>query len=192
MFYLNQMKSQLLRLNGKFKATWSSRYTNLLALNLNFSNRWSKAIELIEENLKNATLRDSERALLSLSLSMFYFQQGDLDEVKRMLNSFNRTDNWYLKQMGNEWLFNLKAIEVLLHFDLGNDLLAESKILSFQRKYARHFKTDKDNPLWPFLQLVKSVLHTPEDIGTSEFVQQVEDAIPWRGEQEDFFNMCFY
>lgn len=192
MFYLNQMKSQLLRLNGKFKATWSSRYTNLLALNLNFSNRWSKAIELIEEKLNNATLRDSERALLSLSLSMFYFQQGDLDEVKRMLNSFNRTDNWYLKQMGNEWLFNFKAIEVLLHFDLGNDLLAESKILSFQRKYARHFKTDKDNPLWPFLQLVKSVLYSPEDIGTSEFVQKVEDAMPWRGEQEDFFNMCFY
>lgn len=192
MFYLNQMKIQLLRLNGKYKKLWHSRYTNLLALNLNFSSRWSKAIDLLEGALESSVLRDNEKALLSLSLSMFYFQHGELNEVKRMINSFNKTDNWYLRQMGNEWLFNFKAIEVLLHFDLGNDLLAESKILSFQRKYAKHFKTDKNNPLWPFLQLVKSVLHTPEDIGTKEFVHKVENAIPWRGEQEDFFNMCFY
>jgi len=192
MFYLEQMHVQLQRLNGKYEKLWRSRYTNLLALNLNFSRSWIQAIQLLEETLLNTNPGNSEHALLSISLCMINFQQGNLKEVKRIINPMTKTDGWYLKQMGNEWLFNIKAIEVLLHFDLGNDQLAESKILSFQRKYANHFKKDKNNPLWPFLILVKSVLYTPDEIQTEAFIQKVEASIPWRGEEEDFFNMCFY
>jgi len=192
MFYLEQMHVQLQRLNGKYEKLWRSRYTNLLALNLNFSRSWIQAIQLLEETLLNTNPGNSEHALLSISLCMINFQQGNLKEVKRIINPMTKTDGWYLKQMGNEWLFNFKAIEVLLHFDLGNDQLAESKILSFQRKYANHFKKDKNNPLWPFLILVKSVLYTPDEIQTEAFIQKVEASIPWRGEEEDFFNMCFY
>ena len=192
LFYLEQMKAQLQRLNGKYKKIWLSRYTNLLALNLNFSRHWAQASELIEENIQGANLQEVERALLSITLCMIHFQQGNLKEVKKNIASMTKTDNWYLKNMGNEWLFNFKAMEVLLHFDLGNDQLAESKILSFQRKYANHFRKDKSNPLWPFLILVKSVLYNPDEIHSKVFIKKVETSIPWRGEREDFFNMCFY
>ena len=191
-FYLEQMNTQLQRLDGKYLGLWSSRYINLLALNFNFSGNWKKAIQLLEDHIGNSSLKETEKALLSITLCMIYFQQGELNKVKALINTLTKTDSWYLKQMGNEWLFNFKAIEVLLHFDLGNDLLAESKVLSFQRKYANHFREDKSNPLWPFLLLVKSVLFTPEDIQRRAFQAKVEKSIPWRGETEDFFNMCFY
>ena len=123
---------------------------------------------------------------------MIHFQQGNLVETKNIVNSFKKTDAWYLKTMGNEWLFNFKAIEVLLHFDLGNDQLAESLILSFKRKYAIHFKNQKDNPIWPFLLLVKAILFDPTLIESKKFETRVESNLPWNGKNEDFFNLCFY
>ena len=191
-FYLEQMDAQLRRLNGKHKKIWQSRYLNLLALNLNFSGNWDQAIAILEEGIQGSKLQEEEKALLNLTLCMIHFQQGNLKVVKNIISSFTKTDNWYLKHMGNEWLFNFKAMEVLLHFDLENDQLAESKILSFQRKYAKHFRKDKSNPMWPFLLLVKSVLFEPHKIQTEPFYYKVESSIPWRGESEDFFNICFY
>ena len=64
--------------------------------------------------------------------------------------------------MGNEWLFNLKAVEILLHIDLNNEELAESRILSVQRKFGRQLRHDKQNPLLPFLSLLKTTLYYPE------------------------------
>jgi len=190
--YLEQMHIQMKRVNGKYFERWIASYTNLLALNYNFSAAWEKALKLIEEGLLSKNLSETERSLLKLNLSMIHFQQGNLSEVKVLVNSFKRTDAWYLKEMGNEWLFNFKAMEVLLHFDLGNDELAESLILSFKRKYGVHFKKDQDNPIWPFLLLIKAILHDPELIQSQKFEQKVESSIPWKGENEDFFNLCIY
>ncbi|MGB0390990.1 MAG: hypothetical protein ACPGD5_05445, partial [Salibacteraceae bacterium] len=191
-FYLEEMKFEMNRFNGKFSAVYMARYTNLLALNYNFSSSWKKAFSLIEECLRHNKISDAERHLLRLNLSMIHFQQENLLEVKAILNSFKKTDAWYLKELGNEWLFNYRAMEVLLHFDLGNDDLAESLILSFKRKYAVYFKQEKGNPIWPFLLLVKSALHNPELMKTQKFEEKVELSIPWKGKHEDFFNLCFY
>jgi hypothetical protein len=190
--YLEQMLFQMERFNGKYLSVWRTRYTNLLALNYNFSASWEKALELINESLTNQKLTEKERFLLSLNLCVIHFQQGNLLETKNILNAFKKTDAWYLKVMGNEWLFNYKAIEVLLHFDLGNDELADSLILSFKRKYAIHFKSKKDNPIWPFLLLVKSVLYDPTLIRSKKFEKRVESNLPWKDGNEDFFNLCFY
>ena len=192
MYYLDQMFVQMKRFNGKFLAIWKTRHTNLLALNYNFSGSWEKAFNRIEESLKDQNLSEKERALLNLNLCVINFQQGDLIQTKSILNSLKKSDAWYLKVMGNEWLFNFKAIEVLLHFDLGNDQLAESLILSFKRKYAIHFKNEKDNPIWPFLLLVKSILQDPRLLQSKKFKQRVESSLPWNGKNEDFFNLCFY
>lgn len=192
MLYLEQMFFQMERFNGKYLGVWRTRYTNLLALNYNFSASWEKAFDLIEEGLTNKKLTEKERSLLNLNLCMIHFQQGDLMETKNTINALKKTDAWYLKEMGNEWLFNYKAIEVLLHFDLGNDQLAESLILSFKRKYAIHFKNKKDNPIWPFLLLVKSILYDPNLIQSKKFEKRVESNLPWKGKNEDFFNLCFY
>jgi hypothetical protein len=39
---------------------------------------------------------------------------------------------------------------------------------------------------------VKSALFDPEYISSPAFAEKVEDSIPWKGEEEDFFNRCFY
>lgn len=192
MFYLNQMHEQMQRFDRKFFDLWDARYVNLLALNYNFAGMWKQAYALIQDCLNNQKLTEKERALLNLSLSMIHFQQGDFAETKRIVSGFKKSDAWYLKVMGNEWLFNFKAMEVLLHFDLGNMQLAESLISSFRRKYAIHFKNKKDNPVYPFLLLVKSILYKPTSLRSKEFAEKVETSLPWNRENEDFFNLCFY
>lgn len=192
MYYLEQMLFQMERFNGKYFDVWRTRHNNLLALNYNFSGSWGKAFDLIAESLKNQKLTEKEGSLLNLNLIVIHFQQGNLIQAKNIVNALKKSDAWYLKIMGNEWLFNFKAIEVLLHFDLGNDQLAESLILSFKRKYAIHFKNKKDNPIWPFLLLVKSVLYNPTILQSKKFEERVETSLPWNGENEDFFNLCFY
>lgn len=191
-YYLDQMQAQMLRFKGKYADQWQARYTNMLALYLNFTGAHDAASTLLKTALATKQIREEEHALLCLSLSMIYFQQEKLADVKNLLNTLKRTDAWYLKHMGNEWLFNLKAIEVLLHFDLGNDLLSESRIQSFQRKYGVHFKQEKDNPIWPFIGLIKSVLFDHEALQSEAFAEKVENSIPWKGEEEDLFNACFY
>lgn len=192
MFYLDQMDTQCIRYNAKYKKVWKARHVNLLALNFNFSGEFNKALELINDYLANHLINETEKSLLGLTLFMIHFQQGNLDDAKKIKNSFKKTDAWYLKQMGNEWLFNFKAMEVLLHFDLGDDQLAESRIQSFNRKYALRLKYEKTNPIWPFLLLVKSILLDSEFLFTEKFRMKVEKSIPWKAEGEDFFNICFY
>lgn len=190
--YLDQMHEQMQRFKGKYANLWQARYANMLALYHNFRGAYQTASALLQNALSSAQIPENERALLSLSLCMVNFQQGELADVKSLLNTINKTDAWYLRYMGNEWLFNLKAMEVLLHFDLGNDLLAESRIQSFQRKYGVHFKHEKDNPIWPFIGLIKSVLFDHEALQSASFAEKVENTIPWKGEEEDVFNACFY
>ncbi|MEM9023478.1 MAG: hypothetical protein AAGB22_07035, partial [Bacteroidota bacterium] len=190
--YLDQMHHQLQRFEGKHAAAWKGRYANLRALNLNFSRQHEQAIQLIETVMDDPTIKEQDSALLCLTLSMIHLQQHHLEAVRILFRSLRKTEHWYLKQMGNEWLFNQKALEILLHVELGNDQLAESRIASFQRKFARHFRQDKDNPLWPFINLVKSVLFYPEKLHTPEFQETVNQSIPWKGAQEDLFNTCYY
>tara|TARA_R110002050_G_scaffold291417_1_gene445864 strand:- start:5469 stop:5663 length:195 start_codon:yes stop_codon:yes gene_type:complete len=40
--------------------------------------------------------------------------------------------------------------------------------------------------------LVKSALFYPEYISSPAFAEKVEGSIPWKGEEEAFFNRCFY
>ena len=60
-YYLEQMFVQMERFNGKYLNLWRTRYTNLLALNYNFSDSWEKAFHLIEESLTNQKLTEKKR-----------------------------------------------------------------------------------------------------------------------------------
>jgi hypothetical protein len=187
-----QMEQQMLRLDQKYFSHWQARFCNLRALNLNFEGQSEAAENLLSSVLNQKDFNEKEEALLKLTLAMVCFQKGELELVKTLINTMNRTDQWYLSKMGNEWLFNLKAIEILLHIDLGNDQLAESRLLSFQRKLPKAIKADKGNPLWPFIKLVKSILFNNSVVRTEEFLEKVERTIPWKGKNEDIFNICFY
>jgi hypothetical protein len=189
--YVAQMAAQMSRYQNKYATVWQGRLMNLKALILNFSGQWVEALDCITSSLTDRSLSEKERALLHLNLVVIHFQQEQWTDCKKTFRLLRKTDAWYLKNMGNEWLFNYKAIEVLLHFELENFQLAESLILSFKRKYAIPFKHKKDNPIWPFLLLIQSVIKDPRQLGSAKFEERIENTIPWNTHQEDFFNLCF-
>lgn len=190
--YLNLMGAQMERYDSKYAALWNARHLNLMALNFNFSGDSLKGSTLLTAALSDGKLKEEDALLLKLTLAMIRFQQGELSTVRQVIKSIHKTDAWLLKHMGNEWVYNFKTMEVLLYIELEDDLLAASKVLSFQRKYRKHFEGDKFNPLPPFLELIKTVINYPDVLHTEEFVVQVESSIPWKGEEEDFFNICIY
>lgn len=193
MCYLRKMDTQLARSNKKYEKQWMGRQAVLKALNLNFTKDSDKASDLLEKVIAEEGLEEKERVLVDLTLCLVYFQHNKIDDVKRIMTGFDRSDTWYLKNIGSEWLFNQKAMEILLHFDLGNDLLVESKLLSFQRKYADYFKSNQESPIWPFLGLIKQLLQDPSLVHTEGFVKKVERVIPWKEKhQEDLFFICYY
>ena len=191
--YLEKMHEQMQRYDRKFFAERLVKYATLLALNHNFSGDSAAASKELDSLLEMGSY--SSELLLSPKLSkvMIDFQQDRMDEAYSGLAKFQRSDGWYERHAGTEWNLNRKYIEILLHIELGNIDYVDSRINSFVRKYGDFFKAQKDSQVLPFLKLVKTYYHNPNDVQTPEFIETVENSIKWRPrEQEDLILMCFY
>ena len=189
--YLELMHEQMQRFNQKYHKEKFDKYTVLVALNLNFTNRYSDAESMLDELL---TLSKPDSHLIAkLTRCMIHFQQGDLDKAASITSKLQRTDSWYEKTVGSEWLLNKRFIEIILHIELGDHDYVDSRIFSLVRKYGDTFRNDLTNPVLPFLKLIKVYFQNPEIATTKDFKELVETTIPWKSmEEEDIFFICFY
>ena len=62
-----------------------------------------------------------------LSLATFYFQKGDFKKARQLFSKFYHTDKWYIEKTGIEWVLKKNLIEILLHIELKNIDLIESR-----------------------------------------------------------------
>jgi hypothetical protein len=124
---------------------------------------------------------------------MIHFQQGELQAAQRIMSRFQHSDLWYERHIGQEWVLNKKYMEILLHIELGNTDLVDSRINSLVRKYEKLFKTENVAYVLPFLKLVKQYEEQPSIAATEEFHAKVEKAIEWKPlQEEDIFLSSFY
>ena len=55
------------------------------------------------------------------------------------------------------------------------------------------FKSNENDPVLPFLKLVRMYFNQPDIVQTVEFQKLIEENIPWKSvDREDVFFMCFY
>ncbi len=191
--YLKQMHHLMLQHKNKYYNTFKLKYHLLLSLNYNFSNRQAEAIDLLEPFL-NKTHTDIESVLdIHLSVVMFYFQNNQLKKAHQVLAKFYHSDAWYVEKSDIEWVIKKNLIEILLHIDLGNTDLAESKFLSFKRRYFDYLKSINQQRVIQYLSLVETYYKHPETITSDEFKTLVENSFEWTTpEKEDIFVMSFY
>lgn len=191
--YLKQMHELMLNHKRKYLNTFKLKYHLVLGLNYNFSNRQGKAIALLEP-FANQKHPDIESVLdIHLSLMMFYFQKGDLKKAHQMLSKFYHSDTWYAEKAGTEWVIKKNLAELLLHIELGNVDVVESKFLSFKRQHFDYLKSVGQHRVIIFLDLVKAYYKHPETVTTETFKNTVENAFDWKNpRQEDIFVMSFY
>ena len=179
--------------NKKHNSSFKLRYHLLLALNLNYSNKQDFAIEILEP-LTTSKYQDIESLLdIHLSLIVFYFQKTDFKKAHHIFSKFNHTDKWYIEKAGKEWVIKKNLIEILLHIELENIDLVESRLLSFKRTYFKYLKDIKQERVITYLSLVENYYNNREIIESKEFRIKVENSFDWvEKKREDIFVMSFY
>ena len=191
--YLELMYQYMKKDKKKHYNTFKLKYNLLLSLNLNYSNKQNEAINLL---LPLAAIKheDIESLLdIYLSLIMFYFQKSDFKKSHTLFSKFYHTDKWYTEKAGKEWVIKKHLIEILLHIELKNIDLIESRLLSFKRNHSNYLKEINQQRVLTYLSLVEAYYKKPEQVTSEIFKDKVENAFEWvNSHREDIFVMSFY
>ena len=101
-----------------------------------FENSLDEGITLIEDTLNNyenkITLR--ERLNLSLNLAAYHILEQNLKIANRIINEFNKSESYYQKNMGKEWVLRKQMIKSIILIDLKHIDLAEKVIKGIKTK----------------------------------------------------------
>lgn len=193
MHYLDLMHECMLQNKKKYYNHFKYNHQLLQALNKNYTNKQQEGIAILESlvNIKNI---DTKTMLdMRLSLIMFYFQNNQLKKAQQLFSKFYHSDQWYVEKNGMEWTIKKNLIEILLHLELSNIDLFESRLLSFKRKYYDYLKSINQLRVINYLSLVESIYKNPTTAISSEFFDKVENSFDFIGaKHEDIFVMSFY
>ena len=130
---------------------------------------------------------------INLSLITFYFQKGDFKEAHTIFSKLYHTDQWYMQKAGVEWVIKKSLIEILLHIELQNIDLVESRISSFKRSHFKYLKSINQERAITYLLLIESLYKNPEKATQTKFRNKIESSFEWVGPiKEDIFVMSFY
>jgi tetratricopeptide (TPR) repeat protein len=164
LLYLNEMHQLMLVKKHKYYNSFKLKHKLLHALIDNYSNNQDKAIHDLElvSNLKHT---DIESILdINLSLSVFYIQKNDFKKASSLFKKFYHTDKWYTEKAGIEWVIKKNLIEIILHIELGNIDIVESRILSFKRQYFKYLKQINEQRTINYFGFVEHYYKYPESV----------------------------
>ncbi len=193
LMYLEKMHQMMLLQKNKHYKSFTLKYHLLLALNYNYSNQQLKAIELLE-SFKIKKHPDIESLLdIYLSLIMFYIQNEDFKKAFQLFSKFYHSDNWYIERAGKEWTIKKNLIEIVIHIELKNDDMVESRLKSFRRTYSNYLKQIQQKRVLTYLNMIESYHNNRDQVKTQKFKEKVENSFEWLdAKQEDIFVMSFY
>jgi hypothetical protein len=191
--YLDKMQTYMQENKGKYCKEFSVKHDLLLALNYNYKGNQQKAVAILEPYSKQKTIDLVTQLDIKLSLIVFYSQMELFDNSKKIFSTFYHTDKWYIEKAGIIWTIKKNLIEILLHIDLGNLEIVDSRLLSFKRNYFHYLKKMDQEKVIVYLKLVETYFKNPEIITSSKFHEKVENSFNWlEREKEDIFMMSFF
>ena len=191
--YLELMHTHMNLSKKKYYNIFKLKYSLLKSLNYNYSCYQKEAIEILEPLIVKKH-QDIEALLdIHLSLVVFYFQKNNLDKAYSLLSKFYHTNQWYAEKAGKEWVVKKNLIEILLHIELQNTNLVESKLLSFKRSHTLYLNSVNQTRVLVYLSLVEVYYKNPERVTTKKFIDQVRQSFNWlEVHKEDIFVISFY
>jgi hypothetical protein len=192
--YLKLMHENMLLNRKKHYNRFKLKYNLLQALNYNYTNNQNQAINLLERFTTSSKYIDIESLLyIHLSLIMFYIQKNEFNKALGIFSKFYHTDKYYIEKAGKEWVLKKNLIEIILHIELQNIDLVDSRLLSFKRTYYTYLKQINQQRAITYLSFVESYYKQPEIVTTKSFKNKVKFSFEWIGaEREDIFVMSFY
>jgi len=191
--YLALMHEHMLLKKKKYYSSFNAKYHLLMGLNKNYTNSSFDAIEIFESFVSKKHPDLSSLLDIYLSLIMCYFQKNELKKAIRLFSKFYHTDKWYIEKAGKEWTIKKNLIEILLHLEIGNLELFESRLLSFKRSYYQHLADIGQQRAITYLSFIEEYYKDPSSVTSQEFRTKVESSFEWTASiQEDIFVMSFY
>ncbi|NQY06305.1 MAG: hypothetical protein HRT68_09005 [Flavobacteriaceae bacterium] len=191
--FLDKMEEQMKERKSQYFKIFDLKHKNLLALTHNYSGNIEKAIQIAETGLKKITSDIETKLDMQLCLVMYYFQKQEFNKANKILIQLYHTDKWYESKTGKEWVIKKSLIEILLHIELNNIDIIESRLISFKRKYYDYLKKIKQSRVITFLSFIEEYYKCPEIIATDKYKQKIENSFVFLDPtEEDIFVISFY
>jgi hypothetical protein len=121
------------------------------------------------------------------------FQQEKHEKAARCLRELNRSDQYYEKKMGREWVIKKNMSEMIFYYDFGDYDLAINKLRTTERNYAEVFAQPNYQNVKPFIQLIKLLFKDPSLVSKPNFMEIVDNSLQFLPfEEEDLQAVSFY
>jgi hypothetical protein len=193
---IKELTTELLNCSMSTTQNYYAKVNQLKASNLMFLNKIDDSIVTLKQLLTNTSkLSLVEKTNTITVLGIYSFLNNDLSEAKKQVALLNKSDEWYRKNMGLEWLFKKLLMEIVLYIDLSEQDrayldLVDSKVKSFERT----FKILKSNPIFnrafSYLNLIKK---SQGIYNKKELTKEIKKNIEFLAhEEEDIQAMSFY
>lgn len=192
--YLACMEMEMLKQNNKYFQRFYPQYILLKVLNLNYSGNASLAIQILEQFEYIKFKEQLAYALdLKLTLVVFYFQQSKYKEALSLYKESHHSDKWYASKAGIIWVIKKSLIEIMLHVELDNVDLVESRVKSFRKKHSTYLKEHNEHRVLEFLSLTMNYYDHSGAIELGEFKKRIQKGLVRTSpKEEDLFVMSFY
>lgn len=189
--YLSQMSDFY---NSHNLRAFYHKYIPLRAAVAGFSGRNEEAVSILEDALKNRSIRDLEdRLTMQLNLAVYYFQAKSYKKANKTLLEIHHSDAWLEKKMGVEWRFKKEMIELIVQVELGNSEIALGRVKRLERGFSEFLQHPVYKRASIFMRFIKEMILRPERATTSSFAKEVEAAnmgLPLH--QEDIQAITFF
>ncbi len=187
-YYLDEMQLQMKRGDGRYEKRFSARYALLRALNENYSGAPGNAEAVLQKELERSKgLETNDVADLRLAAAVLCLQHEDRSATKHM-RELMRTDSYYEKHMGRDWLIKKLLVEVILYAEFGNSELALARIKGLVKKFGDYLKEVGEERVLHFIKLTEAYILYPEKVTEAPFRKAAEKLA--MGE-EDLFVLAF-
>lgn len=181
--------------NQKCERQFFQKYHLLLGGIYTYSGQLDKAIELLEDSLKNkySSLDTIQYLNTKLNLCIFYFYKKDYQKTISIFLKMEHSDTWYTKNMGQESLLKKQLLEIMNHYELANTDYVEARVKSVKRVHENLFHRPPYNRAKSFLTLLNRLNNNPFLATTPEFSKLVSNSFDFvPKEMEDLQAMTFY
>ncbi len=182
-YYLKRL-SKLLKKHNNLESELNAKHLFLKCLNEIYTNGLAKATEALKEAKSMSHYQSRLYYNLELTEVLLYFIKEKYRNAVSIINKLYKSDRWYLSHVGRDWIIYKQIMEVLLHIELENNDLAESRFNSLMRKHKQFFKDFSQFNVIPFLHLVKRCINM-DKINVPEFEAYAEEKLAFKTNQYD-------
>lgn len=173
--YLGLLEESLEGAAKRYKKLLEAKALMIKTSALLYQGSADQAVEILRSAIPNKTIfNDRQRLNMRMHLSLCLFCIEKYDEVLDVYLDLHHTDHWLAKKMGREWLYKKFLIEIITHYELGNEELVLNRMRSIERQYSDL----KSIPIYAralkFLQLLKKIFREPEWL-TPETLENIVD-----------------